>query len=248
MQGYCAVIKKKRKKKCFVVWTAGAAASVSFPLCDITNKEDDLFSVDTWQSGRVGKDPLAPPDSWPVEDLSVSKGPFGWICFGGSSPPPRLPPPLISPGGSCTHCIGTDSRPAARGAPLWDGSRTVARSGRCTATLSVSQTTGARTRAICCPFHLHTHLKPCQQFPSWPALVAPSRKLILRHPTGTATRAPGFSWLDTWLVNLTWKNKTKQRALTFLSRVSRLQHSSQAHCCSFHLRLDFSGARLSHFH
>lgn len=80
------------------------------------------------------------------------------VGFASVAPPP--------PGGCSTHCIRTDSRPAARGALWWDGSRAVARSGRCTATLSVSQTTGARTRAICCPFHLHTHLKPCQQLPS----------------------------------------------------------------------------------
>lgn len=77
-----------------------------------------------------------------------------------------LPPNPLTPGGTCTHCIRTDSRPAARGALLWDGSRMVARSGRCTAMLSMSQTTGARTKAICCPFHLQTHLKLCQQLPS----------------------------------------------------------------------------------
>lgn len=113
----------------------------------------------------VAKDPFVAPDSWPVEDLSVSKGPFGWICLGGSSPLP--------PDGTCTHCIRTDSRPAAPGAPLWDGSRTVARSERCTAMLSMSQTTGARTRAICRPFHLHTHLKLCQQLPPPPPPTAP---------------------------------------------------------------------------
>lgn len=153
----------------------------------------------------------------------MSKGPFGWICLGGSSPVP--------PGGSCTHCIRTDSRPAAPGALLWDGSRTVARSGRCTAMLSMSQTTGARTRAICCPFHLHTHLKLCQQLPSSPPLFAPSRKLILHHPQGHGHQTSRVQLAGHMVTEFCLK---KQWTLTFLSQVSRLQHSSQAHCCSLH--------------
>lgn len=72
------------------------------------------------------------------------------------------PPP---PDGSCTGCISTDPQPAGWGVLLRGKPGRVPGLGGCTgpATLSTSQTTGARTRAICCPFHLHSHLMLCQQ-------------------------------------------------------------------------------------
>lgn len=168
----------------------------------------------------------------------------GFVCVKGTIwlDLPRWLLPL--PGGSCTHCIRTDSRPAARGALLWDGSRMVARSGRCTAMLSMSQTTGARTRAICCPFHLHSHLKPCQQLP-----FAPSRKLILRHPQARPPELRGVQLAGHMVSEFDLEKKTKNKGL--LPSWVRFQGCNTHHklsCCSLHLWLHFSGARLSHFH
>lgn len=89
------------------------------------------------------------------------------------------------------------------------------------AMLSRSQTTGARTRAICCPFHLHSHLMLCQQL----SFFTPGTRLILLSPT-CATRALGLSWLD---ITVTQKQRDILPWNTFQNGIIYHKPSSKLH-------------------
>lgn len=89
------------------------------------------------------------------------------------------------------------------------------------AMLSRSQITGARTRAICCPFHLHSHLMLCQQL----SFFTPGTRLILPSPTW-ATRALGLSWPD---ITVTQKQRDILPWNTFQSGIIYHKPSSKLH-------------------
>lgn len=131
-----------------------------------------------------------------------------------------------SPDWSCTGCISTDSQPAGWRVLLWGKPGWMPGLEGCTgpAMLSMSQTTGAWTRAICCPFHLHFHLMLCQQL----AFFTPWSRLIL--PSSHEPKAPGSAGQTPWL--LFWFLPEKTKSYTSLKQSGIIYHKPSSKATS----------------